>query len=56
MTDSDTVDMPINQKLWIIKLSSAEFHIIRIKWKSIYLSVKGRKCKISNNNAQIRVK
>ena len=38
---SDTTDMPISQKLWI-KLRKAEFHIIRIKWKSIYLSIKGR--------------
>ena len=52
---SDTMGMPISQKLWI-KLRSAEFHIIRIEWKSIYLSIKGRKCKISNSNTQVRVK
>ena len=49
---SDTMGMPIRQKLWI-KLRSAEFHIIRIKWKSIYLSIKGSKCKISNSNTQV---
>ena len=52
---SDTIGMPISQKLWI-KLRNAEFHIIRIKWKSIYLSIKGRKCKMSNSNTQVRVK
>ena len=52
---SDTMGMPISQKLRI-KLRSAEFHIIRIKWKSIYLSIKGRECKISNSNTQVRIK
>ena len=27
--------------------------VIRIKWKSIYLSIKGRKCRISNSNIRL---
>ena len=36
---SDTKDMPISQKLWIIKLRSAEFHIIRIQ-HIVYAQIK----------------
>ena len=50
---SGTMGMSISQKLWI-KLRSTEFHIIRIKWKYIYLSIRKKMEKFQQQYSSLR--